>query len=56
MTITLIWCIFLCALSFLLGAEVNELENDRIEKAFYENLKELKEIHEKIDDRGKYDN
>ena len=25
-------------------------------KILYENLKELKEIHEKIDDRGKYDN
>ena len=50
MTITLTWCILLCAISFMLGAMVEEIQNDKFEKALYENLKELKEIHEELDD------
>ena len=49
MTITLTWCILLCAISFLLGAMAEEIQNDRLEKAFCENLKELKEIHEEME-------
>ena len=48
MTVTLTWCILLCALSFMIGMTINEIENDKFEKALCENLKELKEIHEEM--------
>ena len=51
MTVTLTWCILLCALSFMFGALVQEFEDNRFEKALCENLKELKEIHNKIDEK-----
>lgn len=46
---TTLW-ILLCAVSFALGCFITEIANDRIEKAFCENLKELKEIHEEMND------
>lgn len=44
------WTILLCALSFMIGCMLTEIENDRFEQKLCENLKELKEIHKKIDE------
>ena len=50
MTISLIWFIVICALCFCIGLFVNEIMNNRLEKAFNENLKELEEIRKELQD------
>lgn len=52
MMIELEWVVLWCVLSFAIGVFVAEIANTRLEKAFYENLKELNEIHKKISDEN----